>query len=340
MDISLINVIVGALLCCIVGAIATTNWKWEKSNLAEVVKSALIGSIIGGILGLLVGSLRELLLTIFVVLILGYLVNKLAGRDQKAELVKLKEESRKIILIESLDEFAEKVLDHAKNAKSVVLFCIPSPLLFSFQDTKFMESDAESSAWWGRFAGPLIENLTRGDEDAKLDVKLAILNEDSLRKYAKELFSNDDKARGHLLVVKGFIKKLEVCCNLTVERTFNIPSWMFITDYHLEKLATATVGFTDPWKVLQEKSRARLPNKDISYMITGVYTSDKYAVEFFYHSFNDLVTRHYFCEVVEEIKSQLRRNNIDVAYIHKWEKELDALKSWEPSEVILREKRS
>jgi hypothetical protein len=43
--------------------------------------------------------------------------------------------------------------------------------------------------------------------------------------------------------------------------------------------------------------------------------------------------------VIDEIKSQLTRHDIDMAFIHKWEKELDSLKKWTPSEVIVREKR-
>lgn len=280
-------------------------------------------------------TLRELLLILLGSLI-GSFISWLAGRRHTKELVKLREESKKIDFIESLDEFAGKVLGHAQSAKSIVLFCIPSPLLFSFQDAGFKLSGAENSDWWKKFAGPLIENLTHG---SRLTVKLVILNDESLRKYAKDLFGDDDKANDQLQVVNVFLEKLKSCCKLTVERTFNIPSWMFITDYHLEKVTTATVGFTDPGKVQQEKLTKHLPNEQLAKMLTGIVTTDKYAVEFFRHSFDDLVSRHYFCEVVEEIKSQLRRDGIDIAYIQKWEKDLDKLKSWVPSEVIVREKR-
>lgn len=229
------------------------------------------------------------------------------------------------------------MLLNARNAKGIVLFCIPSPLLFSFQDGEFTVTNAESSDWWKRFAGPLIENLTH---DNKVTVKLVILNSESLRKYAKDLFGDDDKADGQLQVVNLFLEKLRSCCNLTVARTFNIPSWMFITDYHFERDKKAIVCFTDPRKVQQEKLTEHLANEQIAKMLTGIVTTDKYAVEFFRHSFDDLVSRHYFCEVVEEIKSQLSRDGIDIAYIQKWGKELDSLKNWEPSEVIVREKRS
>ncbi|MBI5678552.1 MAG: ABC transporter substrate-binding protein, partial [Planctomycetes bacterium] len=277
----------------------------------------LLGSLIGGII--------------------GYFASLLAGRGQTKELKNLREESKKIDFIESLDEFAEKVLANAKNAKEIVLFCIPSPLLFSFQDAGFKLSDAENSDWWKKFAGQFIVNLTR---DGKLTVKLVILNDESLRKYAKDLFSDDRKANDQLQVVNVFLEKLKSCCNLTVDRTFNITSWMFITDFHLEKITTATVGFTDPGKVQQEKLTKHLPNEQLAKMLTGIVTTDKYAVEFFRHSFDDLVSRHYFCEVVEEIKSQLSRDGIDIAFIQKWEKELDSAKNWAPSEVIVREKRS
>lgn len=281
-------------------------------------------------------SAKEIILLLIGAAI-AFIINKITGRSQTKELEKLREENKKIDFIESLDEFAEKVLANAKNAKEVILFCIPSPLLFSFQDVKFEVSGAENSDWWKKFAGPLIENITH---ECRLTVKLVILNDDSLRKYAKDLFGDDDKANDQVQVVNEFIEKLKLCCNLTVDRSYNIPSWMFITDFHLERHATATVGFTDPVKVQQEKLKNHLPNHQIAKMITGIFTTDKYAVEFFRHSFDDLVARHYFCEVVEEIKSQLRRNGIDLAYIHKWEKELDDLKCWVPSEVIVREMRS
>jgi len=268
------------------------------------------------------------------------------NKELKEQLDNFEKRQEDMSFIDDLDEFVKKVLEGAEVAKTIKL-SIPSPLLNSFRYEEFGDADFtcenyKDSNWWKSFAGAFLEKVSR--ESKKVNITLVLLKEKQHQDYAKNLLNSDDLAIMHSKILKEFIDELRKRCNLKIEYLYKLPYWSVIIDPKSEKKGYAIVCFSAPDMVTKHIKNSGDSPDEIAGNLKGILAKESHAVKYFSDSFDDMQTRHYFYDVVEEIRDQLHdKRKIDMTFVRKWEKiadEADEVGDWEPHEVIVRKKRS
>jgi hypothetical protein len=301
------------------------------------MKTELIISIVSVLFGL--ASL--------VLAILFYRISTRLTRKENEILKKEIKQLSKYEVLYSLDEWAEETLKCAIETKHELCLSLPFPLLFSFYyNEDFTYDNYRESVWYKKFCQPFISNISR-NENEKINLRLIRLNDSRSYSYARQYFECDEKAKSYMKILTEFEGEIKgLVKNFIKEPIFDIPHWMAISDYDLRKEQEAVVAFSNPDLVLDKRSKEYLSNREIGNQLKGIIAKDNHAVEYFHKNFNYIIQRQYFVEVFAEIENKLSKyfeNNIEIAYIHKFDKlkeslskDITAPEGFTPSEVIFR----